>query len=68
MGVERFLIEFIRAKDDRVLGGFTLAQAASVAVVGLGLAMIVRLSQPDGFTVPDDATVLKPPKPPAAPA
>jgi phosphatidylglycerol:prolipoprotein diacylglycerol transferase len=66
-GVERFLIEFIRAKDDRVLGGFTLAQAASVAVVGLGVALAARWSKPDGFKVPDDATVLKP-VPPAAPA
>src|SRR6266545_5004403 len=29
-GVERFLVEFVRAKDDRQLGPFTLAQATSV--------------------------------------
>lgn len=41
-GVERFLVEFVRAKDDRVLGGFTLAQAASVVVVLVGAWMLFR--------------------------
>jgi phosphatidylglycerol:prolipoprotein diacylglycerol transferase len=44
IGIERFLVEFLRAKDDRLLGGFTLAQAASVAafVVGVGLLAVWR--------------------------
>jgi phosphatidylglycerol---prolipoprotein diacylglyceryl transferase len=33
LSVERLLVEFLRAKDDRFLGGFTLAQAISVAVL-----------------------------------
>jgi len=33
LAVERFLVEFLRAKDDRFLGPFTLAQAISVLVV-----------------------------------
>ncbi len=33
MAAERFLVEFVRAKDDRFLGGFTLAQLISVAAV-----------------------------------
>jgi len=33
LAVERFLIEFLRAKDDRFFGGFTLAQVISVAVL-----------------------------------
>jgi phosphatidylglycerol:prolipoprotein diacylglycerol transferase len=33
LAVERFLIEILRAKDDRFLGGFTLAQAFSVAIL-----------------------------------
>lgn len=38
LSVERFLVEFIRAKDDRFLGGFTLAQGISVTVLlGLGV-------------------------------
>jgi phosphatidylglycerol---prolipoprotein diacylglyceryl transferase len=32
-GIERFLIEFLRAKDDRFVGGITLAQ-----IIALGLA------------------------------
>jgi phosphatidylglycerol:prolipoprotein diacylglycerol transferase len=33
LAAERFAIEFLRAKDDRLLGGFTVAQAVSLAVV-----------------------------------
>ena len=33
LAVERFLIEILRAKDDRFFGGFTLAQAFSVAIL-----------------------------------
>jgi phosphatidylglycerol:prolipoprotein diacylglycerol transferase len=33
LAVERFLVEFLRAKDDRMLGGFTLAQAVSLTVL-----------------------------------
>ena len=35
-GVERFLVEFVRSKDDRILGVFTLAQAASIGLVLVG--------------------------------
>ncbi len=31
--VERFLVEFVRAKDDRFFGDYTLAQAISVAIL-----------------------------------
>ncbi|HVT16298.1 MAG TPA: prolipoprotein diacylglyceryl transferase family protein [Thermoanaerobaculia bacterium] len=33
LALERFLIEFLRAKDDRFLGDFTVAQAISLAVL-----------------------------------
>lgn len=33
LAVERFAVEILRAKDDRFLGGFTLAQLISVALV-----------------------------------
>ncbi|MBW8874234.1 MAG: prolipoprotein diacylglyceryl transferase [Acidobacteria bacterium] len=33
LAVERFLIEILRAKDDRFFGGFTLAQVISVAIL-----------------------------------
>ncbi|MEO8505149.1 MAG: prolipoprotein diacylglyceryl transferase family protein [Acidobacteriota bacterium] len=42
LACERFAVEFLRAKDDRLFGGFTLAQVISAAVlialVGLGFA------------------------------
>ena len=39
-GLERFFVEFLRAKDDRLLGPFTLAQATSVALVVVGAALL----------------------------
>ncbi len=38
-GTERFLVEFLRAKDDRFFAGFTLAQLTSVVLVGVGFAL-----------------------------
>jgi phosphatidylglycerol---prolipoprotein diacylglyceryl transferase len=39
-GVERFLVEIVRAKDDRFLGPFTLAQLTSVIIVALGALIL----------------------------
>ena len=39
-GVERFLVEIVRAKDDRFLGPFTLAQLTSVILVAIGLTLV----------------------------
>ena len=39
-GGERFLIEGLRAKDDRLLGSFTVAQALSVIALLVGLAWL----------------------------
>jgi phosphatidylglycerol:prolipoprotein diacylglycerol transferase len=39
-GVERFLVEIVRAKDDRFLGPFTLAQLTSVILVAIGLLLV----------------------------
>ena len=44
-GVERFLIEILRAKDDRFLGPFTLAQLTSVVLVGVGAWVMLRLRE-----------------------
>jgi phosphatidylglycerol:prolipoprotein diacylglycerol transferase len=41
-GVERFLVEILRAKDDRFLGPFTLAQLTSVIIVILGVVLMAR--------------------------
>ena len=43
LAIERFLVEILRAKDDRFLGPFTPAQAISVAV--LVLATVVWLAR-----------------------
>jgi phosphatidylglycerol:prolipoprotein diacylglycerol transferase len=40
-GIERFLVEIVRAKDDRLLGPFTVAQLASVILVALGALLMV---------------------------
>ena len=37
-GVERFIVEFFRAKDDRFFGIITLAQVISLAIVVVGVA------------------------------
>lgn len=42
-GIERFLIEFLRAKDDRMFGAFTLAQATSVVLVLVGAYILSAL-------------------------
>ena len=42
-GVERFLVEIVRAKDDRLIGPFTLAQVTSVLIVIVGVVVMRRL-------------------------
>ncbi len=58
-GVERFLIEFVRAKDDRLLGPFTLAQATSLLLVLTGLYVMQRFRMPDA-AAPSVPPALKP--------
>ena len=41
-GVERFVVEFFRAKDDRFFGVITLAQIISLGIVALGVAGILK--------------------------
>jgi phosphatidylglycerol---prolipoprotein diacylglyceryl transferase len=41
-GLERFVVEFWRAKDDRFLGALTLAQVISLAIVAVGIAGMIR--------------------------
>jgi phosphatidylglycerol:prolipoprotein diacylglycerol transferase len=49
-GLERFLIEFLRAKDDRLLGAFTVAQATSVALVVVGAVLLRLWWKPDAVS------------------
>ncbi|MFN2570446.1 MAG: prolipoprotein diacylglyceryl transferase [Gemmatimonadales bacterium] len=47
-GAERFLVEFLRAKDDRLLGPFTLAQGTSVLLMVVGGALLYMWREPAG--------------------
>jgi phosphatidylglycerol:prolipoprotein diacylglycerol transferase len=49
-GLERFLVEFLRAKDDRFFGVLTLAQIISLGIVAVGL---VGASKTRGGTHPE---------------
>ncbi len=59
VGIERFLVEFIRAKDDRLLGALTLAQGTSLAVLALGIVLMTILWQRSDLVVPAEARVLQ---------
>ena len=41
-GTERFLVEFVRAKEDRILGPISAAQLTAVAIVVVGLLLVAR--------------------------
>lgn len=43
-GLERFGVEFFRAKDDRILGALTLAQGASIAMILVGSLLWQRFA------------------------
>jgi phosphatidylglycerol:prolipoprotein diacylglycerol transferase len=61
-GVERFLVEIVRAKDDRFLGPFTLAQLTSVIIVALGAVLLAKWSK---GTSPSPGTYLETARKPA---
>ena len=42
LGIERFFVEIVRAKDDRFLGPFTVAQLISVICVVIGAVLVAR--------------------------
>lgn len=44
--LERFFVEIFRAKDDRFLGDFTLAQAISVILCVVGVWLVMKLRRP----------------------
>jgi len=58
-GIERFLVEFLRAKDDRFLGPLTIAQGMSLAIALVGVALLARWSRSDQFALPAEAAVLR---------
>ena len=62
-GVERFLVEFLRAKDDRLFGPISLAQVTSIGLVLGGVLLMQRWSRP----APGDPSAPDPLKPKAPP-
>ena len=44
-GVERFIVEIFRAKDDRLLGAFSVAQLISVLLIATGIAFFYSLQR-----------------------
>ncbi len=44
-GMARLFVEIFRAKDDRILGPFTLAQGFSMLVIGVGAWLVLRAQQ-----------------------
>jgi len=59
-GIERFLVEFLRAKDDRFLGPLTIAQGTSLVIALVGVAMLARWATDDGATNPRQVAALQP--------
>ncbi len=47
-GVERFVVEIFRAKDDRFFGVLTLAQLISLVLVGVGVVWMSKLGRGRG--------------------
>lgn len=50
-GVERFVVELFRAKDDRFFGGLTVAQTISLALVVAGVMLVQRTRRAGGTQV-----------------
>ena len=44
-GVERFVVEIFRAKDDRFFGALTLAQIISLMLIAVGVTWMLRLAR-----------------------
>ena len=51
----RFLVEFVRAKDDRFLGSLTIAQVISLLLIAAAAAAMVRLGSRNGGSRPKKA-------------
>lgn len=45
-GIERFIIEFFRAKDDRFFGPLTAAQVIGLVITAIGVAIMVARNTP----------------------
>lgn len=54
-GIERFIVEFFRAKDDRFFGPFTAAQAIGIAIALGGVAWMAARRGPPATSQPAPA-------------
>jgi phosphatidylglycerol:prolipoprotein diacylglycerol transferase len=59
-GLERFLVEFLRAKDDRLLGPLTVAQATSAVLVVVGVILLRAWREPSVLSLQPAALSRKP--------
>lgn len=49
-GIERFVVEFFRAKDDQLAIGLTIAQSIALVVLAGGIAWLIAMRRPPGQT------------------
>ncbi len=47
-GIERFIVEFFRAKDDRLVMGFSTAQIIGIAILTIGVVMVAARTKRSG--------------------
>ncbi len=47
-GIERFIVEFFRAKDDRLVMGFSTAQIIGIAILTIGVVLVAARSKRSG--------------------
>ena len=47
-GIERFVVEFFRAKDDRLVMGFSTAQIIGIAILTIGVALMAARTKRSG--------------------
>lgn len=58
-GTERFLVEILRAKDDRFFGSLTIAQLTSLAVATVGVTLMARWRLAAGVRIPERSVLLQ---------
>ncbi|HEV8303634.1 MAG TPA: prolipoprotein diacylglyceryl transferase [Gemmatimonadales bacterium] len=63
-GLERLLVEFLRAKDDRLLGPFTVAQATSAVLLVAGVILLRAWREPSAVSAQPAALAPKAAPPP----
>ena len=56
-GTERFAVEFVRAKDDRFLAGFTVAQLASIIIAIVGASLMARWAAREVVPIPANSVI-----------